>query len=132
MCCALTSSSVNELSSTFQGAFQYTPVLSSATCVTPCAVNQSANASKSAVMVLKVRISLCGCLPAPGTTTQATTVSLCTSSPQQRSYTTSMDQTLLSDWWPSRGVPQITDFAVRASRRTRATVSGASGTPRSI
>src|SRR5262249_30682475 len=45
--------------------------------------------SKSAVIVLKVRTSLCGCLPAPGTTTQANTVCLWMSSPQQRSYITS-------------------------------------------
>src|SRR6266542_1262786 len=43
--------------------FQYTPVLSSATCVTRQAVSQSANSRRSAVMVLNVRISLCGCLP---------------------------------------------------------------------
>ena len=62
---ALTNSSVKAASRTFQAAFthtfqaafQYTPVLSSATCVTPSDVSRSANSSKSAAIVLKVRTS---------------------------------------------------------------------------
>ena len=40
-----------------------------------------------------VRISLAGRRPDPGTNTHATTVCLCTSSPQHRSYMMSMDIT---------------------------------------
>ena len=47
-------------SSRFQSGFQYTPVLSIATWVQPAASSQSASASRSAVIVPKVRISFAG------------------------------------------------------------------------
>src|SRR5258705_11006754 len=65
--------------------FQYTPVLSIATCVHPTLPSQSPNCSNSSVIVAKVRISL-----RPLVTRHATTVLACTSNPQQHSYTTSI------------------------------------------
>ena len=52
--------------------------------------SQSPRASRSAVMVGKVRTSGWGRPPWVETSTQATTVALCTSSPQQRGWATSM------------------------------------------
>src|SRR6266540_2539358 len=88
---ALTSSSSSpRSSSTYQTGFQYCPVASITTWVTPSAASQSASASRPAVNVAKVRTSwrrprLWGA----GTRTQATTSSLPTSSPLQRSTTSS-------------------------------------------
>jgi hypothetical protein len=96
MCCALTTSTSSVPSSRLYSGFQYTPVDSIATCVQPAATSQSTNASRSAVIVPNVRISLRGVAPAPGTIKQATIVFLCTSTPQQRVCTTSMSR-LLSD-----------------------------------
>ena len=62
--------------------FQYTPVASIATCVQPCSPSQSANASNCAVVVPKLRTSWC--IGGETHRTQATMVSLCTSSPAQR------------------------------------------------
>src|SRR6266699_5349562 len=53
--------------------FQKTPLLSRATWVQPCCLSQSRRRSKSGVIVLKVRRSLC-CCPCSGKRRQATTV----------------------------------------------------------
>src|SRR2546430_1982421 len=60
-----------------------------ATAVQPAATSQSTSCSRSAVIVPKERTSLTGRPCGPGTIRQATTVFLCTSTPQQRGYTTS-------------------------------------------
>src|SRR4051812_17635993 len=60
-----------------------------ATAVQPAAPSQSTSCSRSAVIVPKVRTSLTGRPCGPGTIRQATTVFLCTATPQQRGYTTS-------------------------------------------
>ena len=90
MCCALTSSSVKLPSSTFQIGFHYTPVDSMAACVQPAALNHSRRISKSAVIVVKVRTVLVDCPRGPGVSRHATIVFLCTSSPAQRAYSTSI------------------------------------------
>src|SRR6185369_7129692 len=64
--------------------FQYTPVLSIATCVHPPLLSQSPSCNSSSVIGAKVRISL-----RPVVTRHATTVLACTSSPPQHSYPTS-------------------------------------------
>ena len=69
--------------------FQYDPVLSIATWVQPAACSQSASFSRSRVIVLNVRTSRRGLPPIPGVSRHATTVFLCTSSPQHRSCTAS-------------------------------------------
>src|SRR3990172_6685629 len=61
-----------------------------ATCVQPVAASQSAIASTSVVIVLNVRVALAGCPRSPGVSKHATTVFLCTSSPQHRSCRTSI------------------------------------------
>jgi hypothetical protein len=65
--------------------FQYTPVLSIATCVQPAASSQSRKRSRSAVMVRKVRISFVTFPVDPGTMRHAVMNCLWTSTPQQRS-----------------------------------------------
>jgi hypothetical protein len=60
------------------------------TKVTPWATSQSRSASRSTVIVPNVRVSCTRLPPVPGVRTQATTVSLWTSRPQQRSTTVSM------------------------------------------
>ena len=82
MCAALASTSSNSSSSTCQTGFQYTPVASIATCVQPCSASQSASASNSVVVLPKLRTSWC--MGGETQRTQATMVSLCTSSPAQR------------------------------------------------
>src|SRR6266545_7299330 len=77
-------------SSTLYSGFQYTPVASSAMCVTSASVSHAASASSAPSIVLNVRVSRCTDPPGPGRSTHATTVFLCTSSPAQRSCTTSM------------------------------------------
>src|SRR5437879_8472631 len=72
-------------------------------------------------MVPKVRISLCACRPLPGAIRQATTVCLWTSSPQQRSLTTSIGKYPHSGG--RAGCLLFTEFAVRASL-TGATIGG--------
>jgi len=68
----------------FQTGFHNTPVDSIAMCVTCSARSQSESASRSSVIVPKVRTSSCG-LPCPSVTrTQAITESLCTSNPATR------------------------------------------------
>src|SRR3954466_11649386 len=61
-----------------------------ATWVTPSAASQSASASRSAVIVPKVRTVLRAGSFIPDTITQATTLFLWMSSPQQRGYTMSI------------------------------------------
>ncbi len=82
MCWALARISSKRSSSRCQIGFQYTPVASIATCVTPCSANQSPNSSSAVVVVSKLRVSSCA-----GSLTQRTramTMSLCTSKPAQR------------------------------------------------
>src|ERR1700744_2880589 len=70
--------------------FQYTPVDSMATCVTPIAASHSAMATSSRVVVPQWRTS-CSSLPAAlMRRTQASTLSLCTSNPAQHLRMTSM------------------------------------------
>src|SRR3954453_8387647 len=72
--------------------FQYDPVDSIATTLTPWAVSQSERFKRSPVMVAKVLIVLVT-LPAGSTLrTQATTVRLWTSSPAQQRCSTSIDE----------------------------------------
>src|SRR6266498_4180590 len=85
---ALTSSSASpRSSSTYQTGFQYWPVASITTWVTPSASSQSASAARSALKVANVRTSWRRRPPAPGAgvRTQATTSRLATSNPAQRS-----------------------------------------------
>src|SRR5258707_1066183 len=56
MCCAFTSSTSNCPSRRFHTGFQYTPVDSSATCVTPLARSQSLNSNSSRVNVPNSRV----------------------------------------------------------------------------
>ena len=70
--------------------FQYTPVLSMATCRQSWPVSQSANSNNPRVVVEKVRTSLTARPWAPHFNRQAVTVRLCTSRPQQSVYTMRM------------------------------------------
>src|SRR6266550_947024 len=89
-----------------------------ATCVQPAATSQSTSCSRSTVIVPKVRTSLVGRPCAPGTIKQATTVALCTSTPQHRACTTSilvLPSALLSCSLPTvRGNAPVSDSEVRA------------------
>src|SRR6266567_1277420 len=89
-----------------------------ATCVQPAATSQSTSCSRSTVIVPKVRTSLVGRPCAPGTIKQATTVALCTSTPQHRACTTSilvLPSVLLSCSLPTvRGNAPVSDSEVRA------------------
>src|SRR5947199_9765550 len=67
---------------------QYTPVDSMATCVTAWLLNQAESIRSPAVVVAKVRTCLLTFPLAPVSSTQATTVFLCTSNPAQRAYNT--------------------------------------------
>src|SRR5262245_33322979 len=93
---ALTKITVRRLSRILNTGFQYTPVLSIATCVHPTLLSQSPSCNSSSVIVAKVRISL-----RPFVTRHATTVLACTSSPQQHSYTTSIASSFRS-WRENR------------------------------
>jgi hypothetical protein len=64
--------------------FQYWPVASITTRVTPSPASQAASASSPEVNVWKVRTSWARPPPPSGTRTQATTSSLATSNPAQR------------------------------------------------
>jgi hypothetical protein len=64
--------------------FQYWPVASITTWVTPSAVSQSDSASSPEVKVWNVRTSWARPPHPSGTRTQATTSSLATSNPAQR------------------------------------------------
>src|SRR5581483_6811721 len=130
LCCALTNSSANWPSSTFHTGCQYTPVLSIATCVTPCSASQSANASGSAVVVGKVRICLVGSPgPAlPGVSTHATTVCLWTSRPQPRSYSTSIADSSGRDGG-GRGRPSSTSLLCVLPRHAGRNNRWCRGTP---
>src|ERR1700722_2828582 len=90
MCCAFTTNNSNCSSNTLYTGFQYTPVDSIATCVTPQPWSQVANASKSWVKVPNRRFSF-RTFPLPSAhCTQAVTLFLCTSIPQQHGYRTSI------------------------------------------
>lgn len=76
-------------SSTLKTGFQYTPVASIATAVTPAMASQAASCSRSAVIVPNCRTSSTAS-PVTGSerSTQATTVFVCTSNPAQQAWTT--------------------------------------------
>src|SRR3712207_613257 len=91
---ALASTSVRSPSdSTCQTGFQYTPAASIATWVQPHSANQSASASRPGVVVPKLRTSV-RVPPASARRTAAATPSLCTSSPAQRGWRTSITPAL--------------------------------------
>ena len=128
---ALTSFTGNARSSrTNQTGFQYDPVASIATSVTPSAANQSAIASNEPVNEENVRV--CFRRPRPpglGVRTQATTSSLPMSIPAQHSISTSTSN-LLDFHVPSSGRDrqgQPINDAVEACTRT--TVRGAGKAP---
>jgi hypothetical protein len=84
-CRALTNmSSKPASSSTYQTGFQYWPVASITTWVTPSWASQTASASSPEVNVRNVRTSWVRPPRPSGTRTQATTSSLATSNPAQR------------------------------------------------
>jgi hypothetical protein len=84
-CRALTnSSSKPRSSSTYQHGFQYWPVASITTRVTPSWASHSASASSPEVNVWNVRTSWSRPPRPSGTRTHATTSSLATSNPAQR------------------------------------------------
>jgi hypothetical protein len=87
--------------------FQKTPVLSSAMCVTPSVSSQSDNASRSAVIVVKVRTCLRTRPSSSVIRTHTTTVRLWTSSPQHRAYTTCIASLPRchrpAEWWAAMG-----------------------------
>jgi hypothetical protein len=93
MCIALASTSANASSSTCQTGFQYTPVASIATCVTPASAGQSASASNCLVVVPKVATA-CSAFGPSWMRRDATTTSLCTSSPAHRGWNTSICSSL--------------------------------------
>ena len=70
--------------------FPVTPVFSIATCVTPCSLSQLLNFSRSSLIDPKLRTCLCGWPLLPGTIEHATMSFLWISSPQHRSWTTSI------------------------------------------
>jgi hypothetical protein len=76
-------------SSTYQMGFQYWPVASITTWVTPSPASHPANASSPEVKVWKVRTSWARPPRPSGTRTQATTSSLATSNPAQRTTSSS-------------------------------------------
>src|SRR2546429_7348610 len=84
-----------------------------ATWVQPASWSQSANANRSAVIVPKVRISCTGSAPAVLVMRHAATVFLCTSSPQQWVYTTSIMH--LHALGPRTGCPFHAESLLRAS-----------------
>jgi hypothetical protein len=77
-------------SSTLNSGFQYTPVLSKTAWVQPSAINQSRQASRSGVSVLKVLIVVRALSPAAPIIKQTVMVFWCTSIPQQRSIMASI------------------------------------------
>lgn len=86
-----------------------------ATSVTRCTDNQSRNASRSAVVVPNVRVPLLREPSGPGRRTDATTASLCTSRPAQRSATTSTGHSFRSSAQLNRPeVPVVKKSGVRA------------------
>jgi hypothetical protein len=90
--CALTSinSSPAAASRTCQIGFQYTPVASIATWVTPSPTSQSRSSRNEAVNVRNRRTVETRSPSAPGVRTQAITVFLCTSNPAHRETITSI------------------------------------------
>ena len=90
-CRALTSINSNRSSRTVQTGYQYTPVDSITTWVTPPSSSQSRKDSSPFIVVRKVRIVFSRSSgPAPGVRMHATTVFLCTSRPAHRSINTSV------------------------------------------
>src|SRR5919201_570625 len=126
-------------SSTLNTGHQYTPVLSMATCSTCCVCSQALNARKDAVMVLNVRTCRCTRPSACVLSTQATTVSLWTSNPQHRSYTTCMVPllgslvTACALLWPGWGAgsPQVSFTCSCRGDMDMATLFYPGRTPRS-
>ena len=113
-------------SSTYHTGFQYEPVASIATSVTPSAANQSAIASSPEVKDGNVRVSLRRPPPpGPGVRTQATTSSLPMSIPAHRSDSRSTSLLLVVDVGGARRGQPIND----AVKRAKATIRGAGKTP---
>ena len=82
---ALTSTHANSSSRIAHGGFQYTPVASIATCVTPCAFSQSRSPSRPCTVVLNSATSSSRPPLPSGTLTAAVSSALCTSKPPTRS-----------------------------------------------
>src|SRR5712691_6524967 len=95
MCWALTRMTSKVASKMLKTGLQYTPVLSMATWLTSCSLNQSESASKPTVVVAKVRTSRLTFPRSPVFRMQATTVFLCTSRPAQHAYKTIRSSTSL-------------------------------------
>ena len=91
--CALSNQHSNRSSSAWNTVFQYTPVASIPTSVTPASASHTASSESPGSVALNV----CVCCsnrrrPWPGTRVVATTLSRCTSSPAHRSTITSTAQ----------------------------------------
>src|SRR5713226_2550507 len=95
MCWALTRMTSKVDSKMLKTGLQYTPVLSMATWLTSCSLNQSESASKPAVVAAKVRTSRLTLPLSPVLSMQATTVFLCTSRPAQHACKTIRSSTSL-------------------------------------
>src|SRR5215218_3506710 len=128
-CRALTNNSSKPASSrTYQTGFQYWPVASITTRVTPSAASHPASASNPEVKVGNVRTSWARPPRPSGTRTQATTSSLATSNPAQRATSSStVDTSLACGWCPAGPTDQAT-----LKRVLTATVRGAGKAPASV
>ena len=93
---ALTNSSSKSSSRIAHTGFQYTPVASIVTCVTPCAVSQSRNVNSPATVVENSAKCASRRPPAPGMRTHAVTCALWRSSAPGRSTIVSI-ALILSD-----------------------------------
>src|SRR5437763_4385334 len=92
-----------------------------ATAVQPAATSQSTSCRRSSVIVPKVRTSLHGAPPARGAIRQATTLALCTSTPQQQRCSTSIGP-FLPSVRRCAGVPQAWSLRCVLSERRRQSV----------
>src|SRR6266508_2510292 len=112
---ALTSSSWKpRSSSTYQMGFQYWPVASITTWVTPSPASQAASASSPEVNVWNVRTSWSRPPCPSGTRTQATTSSLATSNPAQRATSSSTVDTSPCRWVMPGRAYRVNDAETRA------------------
>src|SRR3954463_16252826 len=123
MCAAFTSNNSKSASNAAKTGFQYTPVASSATCVTPASVSQPANTLSPAVVVENCRVV--DALERPdgrGARTFAITVSRCTSRPATRSNSNSIPTPQRSSqlpWMlPPAGDPDLEESEIRAQSNT--------------
>src|SRR6266511_2748586 len=128
-CRALTNNSSKPPSSrTYQIGFQYWPVASITTWVTPSPASHPANASSPEVNVGNVRTSWSRPPRPSGTRTHATTSSLATSNPAQRATSSSTVDTSPSRGWRPAGPTESTTL----KRVLTATVRGAGKAPASV